>query len=63
MLYAASIIKNAPHKNAAIKFMEFLLSDKGKKIMEKNGQPSMNLVQKNYIQNVPDSIRKYITEQ
>lgn len=63
MVYAASIIINAPHRNSAIKFMEFLLSDKGKKIMEVNGQPSINFVPKNYIQNVPDSIRKYVKEQ
>jgi molybdate/tungstate transport system substrate-binding protein len=63
MLYAATIIKNAPHKNAAIKFMEFLLSEKGKIIMRENGQPSLNFVKKEYFQNVPDSIKKYIQEQ
>ena len=63
MLYAASILSNATHRNASIKFMEFLLSEKGKKIMEKNGQPSVNFVKKEYMQNVPDSIRKYIKEQ
>ena len=63
MLYAVTIIKNAPHKNAAIKFIAFLLSDNGKKIMEGNGQPSINFVKKEYLQNVPDSIRKYVKEQ
>lgn len=63
MLYAISIMKNAPHKNIAIKFIEFLLSPKGISIMQANGQPSMNFVEKDYIQNVPDSIRKYIKVQ
>ena len=63
MLYAATIIKNAPHKNAANKFMEFLLSEKGKKIIEENGQPTINFVKKEYFQNIPESIRKYVKEQ
>jgi molybdate/tungstate transport system substrate-binding protein len=62
MLYATTVLKNAPHKNAAIKFMSFLLSEKGQKIMEENGQPSINFVQKEYIQNVPDSLKRYVNE-
>jgi molybdate/tungstate transport system substrate-binding protein len=42
MLYGVTMLRNAPNKAAAIAFMQFLLSkDKGIKIMEKNGQPSV----------------------
>ncbi|HSN50334.1 MAG TPA: tungstate ABC transporter substrate-binding protein WtpA [Bacteroidales bacterium] len=42
MIYGFTILKNAPNMAAAIAFAQFLLSkDKGMKIMEKNGQPSV----------------------
>ncbi len=42
MIYGFTILKNAPNKAAALAFAEFLLSkEKGMKIMEKNGQPSV----------------------
>jgi molybdate/tungstate transport system substrate-binding protein len=41
MVYGVTIPRNAPNREAALAFMEFLLSkDKGMAIMEKNGQPS-----------------------
>jgi molybdate/tungstate transport system substrate-binding protein len=42
MVYSVTILRDAPNKSAAIAFLKFLLSkDKGMKIMEKNGQPSV----------------------
>ena len=42
MVYGVTILRDAPNKDAAIAFLQFLLSkDKGMKIMEKNGQPSV----------------------
>jgi molybdate/tungstate transport system substrate-binding protein len=42
MVYGVTMLRNAPNKAAAIAFLQFLLSnDKGMKIMEKNGQPSV----------------------
>jgi molybdate/tungstate transport system substrate-binding protein len=42
MVYGVTILRNAPNKPAAVAFLQFLLSkDKGMKIMEKNGQPSV----------------------
>ncbi len=42
MVYGITIINNAPNKEVALKFIEFLLEkDNGIKIMEKNGQPSI----------------------
>ncbi|MEI6899114.1 MAG: tungstate ABC transporter substrate-binding protein WtpA [Bacteroidota bacterium] len=42
MIYGVTMLRDAPNKEAAIAFLQFLLSkDKGIKIMEKNGQPSV----------------------
>ena len=42
MIYSVTMLRDAPNKPAAIAFLQFLLSkDKGMKIMEKNGQPSV----------------------
>jgi molybdate/tungstate transport system substrate-binding protein len=39
MLYGITIIKNAPHREAAEAFVEFVISAEGQKIMAQNGQP------------------------
>ena len=52
MIYGVTMLRNAPNKTAAFAFLQFLLTnDKGMKIMEKNGQPSV-IPQKNdnYVQ-------------
>ena len=42
MVYGVTMTKNAPNREAAVAFLEFMLSkDKGMKIMEKDGQPSV----------------------
>ena len=42
MIYGVTMLRDAPNKPAAKAFLQFLLSkDKGMKIMEKNGQPSV----------------------
>ena len=42
MVYGITLLRDAPNKPAAIAFLQFLLSkEKGMKIMEKNGQPSV----------------------
>jgi molybdate/tungstate transport system substrate-binding protein len=42
MIYGVTMLRNAPNKTAALAFLQFLLTnDKGMKIMEKNGQPSV----------------------
>jgi len=50
MVYGVTMLRDAPNKPAAIAFLQFLLArDKGMKIMEKNGQPSvLPMVSKNY---------------
>jgi len=42
MVYGVTMLRDAPNKAAAMAFLQFLLSkEKGMKIMEKNGQPSV----------------------
>ncbi|MCX6278213.1 MAG: tungstate ABC transporter substrate-binding protein WtpA [Bacteroidetes bacterium] len=60
MIYGITILKNAPNKPVALAFLEFLLSkDKGMKIMEKNGQPSV-IPQKNpRFEKLPESLKPF----
>jgi molybdate/tungstate transport system substrate-binding protein len=47
MIYGVTMLRDAPNKAAALAFLKFLLEkEKGMKIMEKNGQPSV-IPQKN----------------
>ena len=58
MVYGVTILKNAPNPSLALKFMEFVLSDKGgKKIMEENGQPSILRIDENYKKNLPENLK------
>ena len=62
MIYGITILKNAPNKKVALAFLEFLLSkEKGMKIMEKNGQPSV-IPQKNpQFEKLPESLKPFAT--
>ncbi|MCX6248375.1 MAG: tungstate ABC transporter substrate-binding protein WtpA [Bacteroidetes bacterium] len=50
MVYGVTMLRDAPNKPAALAFLQFLLTkEKGMKIMEKNGQPSvLPMATKNY---------------
>jgi molybdate/tungstate transport system substrate-binding protein len=63
MIYGITILRDAPNKDAAIAFLNFLLSkDQGMKIMEKNGQPSViPMSTKNY-DLVPDQLKQFVTK-
>ena len=63
MVYGITILKNAPNRQAALKFTEFLLSnDKGMKIMEKNGQPSVVPSSTNTYHNIPAELKPFATD-
>ncbi|MCP4553458.1 MAG: tungstate ABC transporter substrate-binding protein WtpA [Bacteroidetes bacterium] len=59
MIYGITIPKNAPNNENAIKFVDFILSDEGMKIMEKNGQPSLIPLKSDSFKNIPESLKKY----
>lgn len=61
MIYGITMLKNAPNKEAALAFLEFMLTkDKGMAIMEKDGQPSVvPMAEKNYNQ-VPDRLKPFV---
>ena len=63
MVYGVTIINNAPNKEAAIKFIEFLLSpEKGMSIIEKNGQQSLVPSPTSTYNNIPKELKQYATE-
>jgi len=60
IVYALTIPKDAPNYKLAVKFMRFLLSEKGEKIMEKNGQPLIRPVIANDIAKIPEELKEFI---
>jgi molybdate/tungstate transport system substrate-binding protein len=61
MIYGITMLKNAPNKPAAIAFLKFLLSpDKGMKIMEKNGQPSVIPMRTGNYEKVPPELKPFV---
>ena len=62
MVYGITMLTNAPNKPLAKKFMQFVLSENGgKKIMEKNGQPSLIKIDPKYVNNIPKELKQYTT--
>jgi molybdate/tungstate transport system substrate-binding protein len=61
MVYAVSILNDAPNKEGAIKFVKFLLSEKGRKIMQDNSQPPILYAKPEYRQNIPPGIKPLIS--
>lgn len=59
MVYGLTILKDAPNKELAMKFVDFILSDKGMAIMKANGQPSMVPSMSETYQSIPVSLKKY----
>ncbi|MDP6046780.1 MAG: tungstate ABC transporter substrate-binding protein WtpA [Phycisphaerae bacterium] len=59
MVYSVTIPKNSPNRKAAQAYIAFLLSDKGKAIMEVNGQPSPRPAITDGFENLPESIRPF----
>ena len=61
MVYAVTIIKNSPNKEAAMKFVRFLLSrEKGMAIMEKNGQLSLVPSPTDTYEKIPKELKQFV---
>jgi molybdate/tungstate transport system substrate-binding protein len=59
MVYGISILNNAPNKELALKFVDFVLSEKGKLIMEENGQPSNLKTTDEYLEYIPEVLKSH----
>ncbi len=60
MVYGITILENAPNKELAIKFVDFVLSKQGgTKIMEENGQPSMIPAYSETYNSIPEKLKQY----
>ena len=62
MVYSVTIPKNAPNRKAAEAYVAFLLSDKGKAIMEANGQPSPRPAVTDGFDNLPESLKQFCSD-
>jgi molybdate/tungstate transport system substrate-binding protein len=61
MVYSFTILRNAPNKDAAIAFAEFLLQkEKGQSIMARNGQPSVVPMKVENFAKVPLQLRPFV---
>jgi molybdate/tungstate transport system substrate-binding protein len=60
MVYGITVLRDAPNREAAVAFVQFLLTkDKGMAIMEKNGQPSVVPMPVNNYDKLPDALKKF----
>ncbi|MCK5821959.1 MAG: tungstate ABC transporter substrate-binding protein WtpA [Bacteroidales bacterium] len=61
MVYGVTIVKDAPNREAAIKFVSFLLaSEKGMAIMEENGQQSLVPSSSNTYRKIPNELKQFV---
>lgn len=64
MVYGITILKDAPNKELAEKFIEFVLSENGgQKILEENGQPALKYALPEHTNNIPEAIRELLINQ
>jgi molybdate/tungstate transport system substrate-binding protein len=60
MVYGVTIPNNAPNPAGAEQFMAFLLGEEGQKIMNNNGQPSVNPLETNNLEAMPETLQQSI---
>jgi molybdate/tungstate transport system substrate-binding protein len=59
IVYGVTIPKNAPDKETAVKFLQFMLSDKGLKIIKDSGQKPIIPSETNTYSKIPKELQKY----
>ena len=63
VLYGVTIPKNAPNREIALEFVRFLLEkDKGRAILESNGQSSVVPLPSDTFENLPESLKVFAQE-
>ena len=60
MVYALSILKDAPNKALANKFLQYMLSPKGLEILRSCGQPTIIPDNNIYYNYIPKSLKKFV---
>ena len=61
MVYGITVCKNAPNREAALLFVEFLLGAEGRKIMRENGQPPLQPIRiSGKTDHLPDALKKQV---
>jgi len=64
MIYGVTMLRDAPNKKAAIAFLQFLLTkEKGMKIMERNGQPSVIPLSTQNYDKLPKELKSFATKE
>jgi molybdate/tungstate transport system substrate-binding protein len=58
MIYGITMLNEAPNKDLALKFIEFIFSETGAKIMEQNGQPLIKTKSNTY-ENIPETLKEF----
>jgi molybdate/tungstate transport system substrate-binding protein len=62
MVYSITMLNDAPHKEAAMAFLEFMLgAGSGMKIIEGMGQKSVIPSESSYYSEVPEPLKKFVT--
>lgn len=61
IIFAFTILNDAPNKNAAIDFAKLLLGEKGRAIMKKNFQPQVVPAIAINKENIPEELKTFIT--
>jgi molybdate/tungstate transport system substrate-binding protein len=61
MVYGITVLNNAPNREAALLFVEFLTGPEGRKIMQDNGQPPLWPVRiSGRVNGLPASLKKFV---
>ncbi len=60
IIYGITIPKNAEHKEYAEKFLELILSEKGREILEELDQPPLTPAKADNVDKLPDALKKYV---
>ncbi len=59
MVYGITVPKTAAHPELGVKFVSFVLSDKGKEVMAKSGQPEIIPPGIDYFEKLPQELRRF----
>ncbi|MBN2356361.1 tungstate ABC transporter substrate-binding protein WtpA [candidate division KSB1 bacterium] len=62
IVYGISIPKDAPNRPMAIKFIQFLLGDEGRKILSRNGQPPLTPPVAAPVESIPEELKGFFGE-